>query len=107
MKRFTSHRPMAGIWHEITSAITPVKTEAHRSAKEAAAAGDIHNFLGNDWADRWAKRGAQLHHVTKDQVNNWKQAFVYYHADACACSSAAGRRAQSPCCAVEWSVTET
>ena len=74
------HRPMAGIWREITSASVPVKIEAPRGAKEAAVAGDIHKFIGNGWADRWAKRGAQLHQVSKDDAKAWKRhLFVGMH----------------------------
>ena len=61
-KKYALHhaRPFAGIWAEMGSRFPVVdKTKAHRTKEDAVASNDLHNWLGNNFADEYAKKAAQ------------------------------------------------
>ena len=48
------------------------KTKAHRTYEEAVANQDQDNWVGNDWADHYAKKAAQEHRARDVVIGNWK-----------------------------------
>ena len=54
-------RPFAGIWKNCSPTCWPsvTKTKAHRTKKEAIAVDKLHEWFGNDLADRMAKESAR------------------------------------------------
>ena len=70
-------RPCAGFWrsHSVMTRLKTgmvCKTKAHRTYEEAVANQDQDNWVGNDWADHYAKKAAQEHRARDVVIGNWK-----------------------------------
>jgi len=56
-----SNKPFAGFWKYLNTWPVAEKTKAHRTRAQAIADGDLTDWLGNCYADEFARKGAEAH----------------------------------------------
>jgi len=56
-----ANRPFAGIWKYLKIWPEVEKTKAHRTRAQAVEDGDLKKWLGNTYADEYARKGAESH----------------------------------------------